>query len=182
VRGAEPLRVLLLLCATTAFGLGVFAFAGDRLGLWEPLTQAGRNPPTTQKGPRAAAWRAHRDPPAARAVGPPVGAFTAFVVATLAGGLALLVSARARIGRVARRPYPFRLGLLGVRAGIPPPVSFGGARRLAAVLQDRRSAAEGRPGWLRVRIPRHRRLDAAFYGLTAVVGGATGCVVSLLMR
>jgi hypothetical protein len=110
------LSVAFFSCAALAVTLGMFALGGDRLGLWDPLKPAPfpATSPSPKKHPRAAGPARRRVPASHRvtaspqsAVGPPLPADTAFLLAAAAAALAALTSLRGRRGlsRGLRRGY-----------------------------------------------------------------------------
>jgi hypothetical protein len=93
------LQLSLLGCAAVTLALGIFALAGDHLGLWKPLPAPGVQATAGKQVPAAQAASATTAPE------PPVPADLALVVAGIAAGVALLASGRFRVLRLARSAF-----------------------------------------------------------------------------
>jgi hypothetical protein len=91
------LRLGLLACAAVTLTLGVFALAGDRLGLWKPLPEPGVQAITGKAHVKARAV-----PATSAAPGPPVPADLALLVGGAAAAVAVLASLWFRFFRLSR--------------------------------------------------------------------------------
>lgn len=107
--GFTILSVAFFSCAAVAVALGMFALGGDRLGLWDPFKPAPfpKASPSPKKHLRASGAARHRVAASQSrrvrtspqsAVGPPLPAGTAFLLAAAAAALSALTSVGGRRG------------------------------------------------------------------------------------
>jgi hypothetical protein len=138
-REASVLRVLLVGFIAVGLLLGAFAFAGDRLGLWEPI-EVPRSPGQAHEkgtGPNGLVetdTRLPEDDQPRPPPSPPLPAETAFLSAMFAAAMGLLALAARRVVRV----------VSDVRGACPRPARWFAARRatdaLSRLLAIRRRA------------------------------------------
>jgi hypothetical protein len=143
------LRMSLFACAGVTLALGIFALAGDRLGLWKPLPDPGGQATAVKRQVQAA----RAESVAGTAPGPPMPADLALLVGGVAAAVAVLASVRFRVFRLSRS------ALAHVSVGAP------GWMRPRNTMERLRPALRR---WMR-RWHTRERLDA---GLRALVRGA----------
>lgn len=185
---ARVLKGLLVAAIAIGLLLGGFAWAGQRLSLWDPIPPQrlageradGRNGSSpTGLAEKASGVRASYSDQTRPGPGPPLTAETAFLIAGVAAAVGVLGITFRKLLKIARLG-PWILDVSAPKSFFPLKNEAGDpheSRRRGALI-----AARVRPHPFHLDIAPQARADGTFYGLAIAAGVAIGLLVGLGAR